>query len=124
MPDSAAKKAWHARYMKEMCTSDGNTRALRTASKMREGNINMLDGKADISQCYELLGKEFEYDVPGELAIVKKKVRIIMLYSHMALGVYKAGRKGEHELKIGIPIADLVTRGLLSFAKGYAEVIG
>lgn len=124
MLDSIKKRAWHYAYMKENYTSDSNTRALRTTSKMREGNINMLDGTADISQCIGLLGKEFEYDVPGELATVKKKVRIVMLYPHMALGVYKAGREGEHELKIGIPIADLVTRGFVSFAKGYAEVIG
>ncbi len=94
-----------------------------TAGKKVEVEWNSSNGNTDISQCIGLLGREIRIDVSSDLCTRKKKAKIIMLYPHMVLAVYKAGKENEHEFKIGISIAELVEKGLLSFAKGYPEVV-
>ena len=91
--------------------------------KMRETNLMSADGNTDISQCIELLGREIQIEVPSDVAIAKKTAQIIMLYSHMVLAVYKAGKENEYEFKVGISVAELVEKGLLTFEHGYPEVV-
>lgn len=76
-----------------------------------------------INRLYSLIGRRIFMDVPGENKDTRREIVITDLYPYMAIGKYKCGKENKFEFKIGLSIADLVQKGLVSFDKGYAEVV-
>lgn len=97
-----------------------------TAGKKVEVEWNSAEGNTDISGLRSLLGREIKITVPVDTNDTKKNGWIVKLYPHCAKAVYTVGPKdGEkHELYTCISTAELVEKGLISFAKGKPEVVG
>ena len=96
-----------------------------TAGKKVEVEWNSAEGNTDISGLWKLIGKEFNVMVSVDTHDVKKKCRIVMVYPHCVKAVYTVGREAgeKHELYTCLSTADLVEKGLISFAKGKPEVV-
>ena len=100
--------------------SDHETTGLRATTSMR----NIIPSKDKrIDQCFTLLGREIPIDVMSENLNTRKIATINRLFPYYAEAVYRGGTDDQYEFKYGLSIADLVTKGLLSFDKGYPEVI-
>ncbi len=96
-----------------------------TAGKKVEVEWNSTNGKTDISVLRSLLGREIKITVPVDTHDVKKNGWIVKLYPHCAKVAYTVGpEEGEkHELYTCLSTAELVEKGLISFAKGKPEVV-
>ena len=96
-----------------------------TAGKKVEVEWNSAEGNTDISHLRSLIGRELNIMVPVDTHDIKKKCRIVMVYPHCARAVYTVGREeGEkHELYTCLSTAELVEKGLISFATGKPEVV-
>ena len=97
-----------------------------TAGKKVEVEWNSADGNTDISHLRSLLGRELKIMVPVDTHDIEKIGWIVELYPHCAKVAYTVGPDefGEkHELYTCISTAELVEKGLISFAKGKPEVI-
>ena len=84
-----------------------------------------VDGNTDISHLYQLIGLEFNILVPVDTHDIIKKCRIIETYPHCVKAVYTVGREDgdKHELCTCLSTAELVEKGIISFATGHPEVI-
>lgn len=125
MPDSAKKKAWHARYMKEMCSSDKNTHKIRHAGKTHEISWDSTYGNTDISHLKCLEGRKVFIKVAVDTHDVDKTGIIKTIYPHCAKVEYQVGKfEGhQHTLVTCLSTADLITMGIISFATGKPEVV-
>ena len=101
-------------------TSCSMTRLLRTQTK---GYNTIPTRDPRLLHCPELIGRKLKVMVPGEFVSVGKTVTIKELFPYMALATYKAGPENEHDIKIGLSIADLVEKHVLTYKNGYPEVI-
>lgn len=117
-----SKKQYMKGYRTEYLSSDEVTRKLRTASKTNEDVWNKAD-KIDLTQCLDLIGKEFIYPVPGENRSVDKKLHIVNLYPKTVMAVYSAGLNGEKDIRVCLSIGDLIENGIITLTHGYVEVV-
>ncbi len=81
--------------------------------------------KFDISDLKDqLIGKTFKFGVTGSDKVVEKRIRISEVYPHCVICEYPYGHfPNVGWMKIGISVADLIEKGIISFNKGYPEVI-
>ena len=95
-------------------------RSLVHVGKLREMSWNSAEGNTDISQCIGLLGGRIPVEVDSEDGKINKNARIVMLYPHMVRTEYI---HNNHTFTTCFSTADLVEKGLLSFATGKPEVV-
>ena len=96
-----------------------------TAGKKVEVEWNSAEGNTNISHLRSLIGRELNIMVPVDTHDIKKKCCIVMVYPHCARAVYTVGRESgeKHELYTCLSTAELVEKGLISFATGKPEVV-
>ena len=109
----------HAELIKAPCD-----RILVHAGKNKEVTISKTDRSYDISKCTDLIGRSLKMALPVDTHNVVKTVCITKVNPYNVEGVYTVGSGNDIKtLTTCLSIADLVTKGLLTFKYGYPEVI-
>lgn len=99
-------------------------RILVHAGKTREVSLGRVNKNMDISKCKGLIGKSFKIPLPVDTHDIEKTVCITKVNPYNVECAYTVGRDDDiHVLTTCLSIADLVTRGLLTFEHGYPEVV-